>query len=109
VDSDPDPQHWFLKCFGFADPDPAFYLNADPDQGAKAIWIVDPSGSWSEIAVIKKSDFDIKKFILCTGSGSGSSFLPQCRSGSGSQTNVVPSGSGSWSDIAVIKKNWVST
>jgi hypothetical protein len=45
------------------DPDPAFHLNADPDQGAKAIWIVDPSGSRSEIAVIKKSDFDIKNLL----------------------------------------------
>jgi hypothetical protein len=43
ADADPDPQLW---CMGFdADPDPAFYLNADqdPDPGSQPNVDPDPS------------------------------------------------------------------
>jgi hypothetical protein len=91
---------WFIVivpvlwiCNGFnADPDPAFYLNADTDPGNQDI--LDPDSDPGQTLTLQKAEFFHEKYTLCTvgnlvnflapGSGSGSVLgMPNlCGSGS---------------------------
>jgi hypothetical protein len=58
-------------CIGFnADPDPAFYLSADPDPDQGSQPKADPwgsgSGSWSDFEVTKNKIFPLKNILKVT-------------------------------------------